>query len=294
MTRRDLLTLLVVAALWGASYLFIAVALDAGMTPASVVTVRIVLGAVVALGAARPREVLTLVRRRPGLLVLLALLQFNLPLVLLGVAERSISSALAGTLVAATPLFVVAMAPLTGGARQSRGTWVGVLVGLVGVMLLLGLDPSAVGATGRAALVLVVALSYALGTVLAGRGFVGVPKRPLLGATLALSALLSVPATLVDPPRVLPGPTGTAALLALGLLGTGVAFLLFYGLLDTVGPERAILVTYLAPVFAVAYGVLLLAEDIGPGTVAGLLLVLVGARVAGRSGRRARAPVGSS
>ena len=288
MPRRALLSLVVVAGLWGASYLFIAVALGDGVTPAVIVTVRVALGACVALALAPLRDVVGLLRRHPLLLVALALLQYDVPLLLLGVGQEEISSALAGTLVAATPVFVVALAPLTGGVVQSRRTWAGVLVALGGVALLLGLDPSALGTAGtlRAALVVLVALSYALAIVLAGRGFPREDKPTLLAAALSVAAVLSLPASVADPGDGLPGPLAVAALATLGLLGTGLAFVLFYRAIGSVGPERAALVTYLAPVFAVTYGVVLLGEDVGGATVVGLVLVLVGARVA--AGRRSR------
>ena len=287
---RNLLLLLAVAATWGASYLFIEIALDDDVPPAAIVTARITLGFAVVVVWAAATGALRHVRGHVRGLLLLGGLQYALPLLLIAQGQVDISGALAGVLVSSTPVWSVALAPLLGGGRQPALAWVGVLVGLAGIALLLGLDPSAVGAAGTVGGLLVVgaALCYALAIAYAARGFAGVPKATLLAGGLGTGALLSLPALALDPPEALPGAGAAAALVALGTLGTGLAFVLFYRVLADVGPERASLVTYLATCFAVAYGALLRDEPVGVVTVVGLVLVVAGAVLAGR--RRRRAP----
>jgi drug/metabolite transporter (DMT)-like permease len=102
---------------------------------------------------------------------------------------------------------------------------------------------------------------------------------------LASSSLLLVPPVLLDPPSRLPTLEGAASIAVLGLVGTGAAFVLMYWLVAQVGPERTMLVTYLAPVFAVGYGTVLLGEALTSSSVAGLALVVGGAWLAGRRPR---------
>jgi drug/metabolite transporter (DMT)-like permease len=108
---------------------------------------------------------------------------------------------------------------------------------------------------------------------------------------MAGAALVTLPLALVWAPSSA-GADSVAAMVALGALGTGLAFLIYYTLIADVGPARASLVAYLAPGFAVLYGALLLDEPIGPGTVAGLGLILAGSWL-GAGGRGLRRPARS-
>ncbi|MDP9436788.1 MAG: EamA family transporter [Actinomycetota bacterium] len=109
----------------------------------------------------------------------------------------------------------------------------------------------------------------------------------LLTGVLVAGAALLVPPVLLDPPTRLPDLPGLLALAALGLLGTGAAFVMYW-LIGEVGPERTLLVTYLAPAFAVAYGALLLDEPLGVPAVAGLVLVVGVAWLVARQTSRPR------
>lgn len=281
MPLKPLLALLALAATWGASYLLIAVALET-TTPAFVTLARFVPSAVLLLVVARRhlRVIAPLWKQVLGL----ALVQQAAPMLLIAFGEQRIPSGLAGTLIAATPMWGALLAPVLGGARPSRATWIGLSVGLIGVGLLLGASG---GALLGCAMVLLAALGYAVGAAWTGRRFTGVPKLGLLAGVLTASSLLLVPPVLLDPPTRVPDAQGLLALAALGLVGTGLAFVLFYWLIGEVGPERTTLVTYLAPVFAVLYGAVLLDETLSTASVSGLVLVLVGAYLAGRRARSA-------
>ncbi len=280
MPLRPLLALLGLAATWGASYLLIAVALRT-TTPATLTLLRFVPAAVLVAVLAASRGQLHGLRGRWGAVVLLALVQQAAPMLLIAVGERSIPSGLAGTLVAATPLWGALLAPALGGLRPSGLAWVGLLSGLAGVGLLLGVDTDGAAVLG-CLMVLLAGLGYAVGAAWTARRFTDVPRLGLLTGVLTASSLLLVPPVLLDPPTRLPSLQGAAAIAALGLVGTGIAFVLFYWLIGQVGPERTTLVTYLAPVFAVGYGTVLLDEPLSALGVAGLLLVVGGAWLAGR------------
>ncbi len=283
MSLRPLLALLALAATWGGSYLLIAVALRT-TTPATVTLLRFLPAALLVAALAHSRGQLRSLRGRWGAVVLLALVQQAAPMLLIAVGERSIPSGLAGTLVAATPLWGALLAPALGGLRPSGLAWAGLLSGLAGVGLLLGVDTDGAAVLG-CLMVLLAGLGYAVGAAWTARRFTDVPRLALLTGVLTASSLLLVPPVLLDPPTRLPTLEGVAAIAVLGLVGTGAAFVLMYWLIAQVGPEATTLVTYLAPVFAVGYGTVLLDEALTPSSTAGLVLVVVGAWVAGRRPR---------
>jgi drug/metabolite transporter (DMT)-like permease len=289
--RRSLTLLLLLAATWGSSYLFIAVALD-DLSPAAITFLRLLLGSAVVVALAARQGVLRHLRGRWGAVTALGVVQLGAPLALIAVGEQDIPSALAGTLVAATPVFSALLARGGSSARQL----VGVGVGFVGVALLLGLDATAAGDGGLvgALLVVLAALGYAVGALWYARSFSDLPRLATLTGTMTTSTALLLPFALVSPPGSAPGLDTVAAVAVLGLVGTGLAFVLFYRLIAEVGPARSVLVTYLAPVFAVGYGALLLDEPVGPSTLGGLLLVLAGAWLAGARAARPTAPVATA
>lgn len=278
MDRRSFTLLLLLAATWGSSYLFIAVALD-DLSPAVITFLRLALGAAVVVTLAARERVLARLKGRLLAVTALGTVQLGAPLLLIAVGEQDIPSALAGTLVAATPVF---SALITRGA-STPVQLVGVAVGFVGVALLLGLDATAAGDGGLtgAGLVVLAALGYAVGAAWLARSFSDLPRLATLSGTMTTSALLLLPLALLDLPTAAPAADTVASVVALGVLGTGVAFVLFYRLVATIGPTKSLLVTYLAPVFAVGYGALLLDERVGVSTTAGLGLVLAGAYFAG-------------
>lgn len=289
MPRRALIALLALAATWGASYLLIAVALET-LSPAMLTEGRFLFGALLVTAIAARRGELGALRGRWRAVALLALFQQAAPMLLIAVGERSIPSALAGTLVASTPLWGAVLAPALGGPKPSTLQWTGLLVGIGGVALLLGVDTSGAALLG-CALVLLAALGYAIGAAWTGRKFPGVPRLALLSGVLISSTTMLLPPALATAPTQLPSLASLLAVVALGLIGTGAAFVVMYWLISEVGPERTVLVTYLAPVFAVGYGATLAGESFGATAVTGLVLVLAGAYLAGRRARVLRRPL---
>ena len=280
MPLRPLLALLTLAATWGASYLLIAVALRT-TTPATLTLLRFVPAALLVAALAHSRGQLRGLRGRWRAIAALALVQQAAPMLLIAIGERSIPSGLAGTLVAATPLWGALLAPALGGLRPSGLAFVGLLAGLAGVGLLLGVDTDGAALVG-CVLVLLAGVGYAVGAAWTGRRFPDIPRLGLLTGVLTSSSLLLVVPVLLDPPTRVPSLQSAAAIAVLGLVGTGLAFVLMYWLIAQVGPERTTLVTYLAPVFAVGYGTVGLDEPLTGLGVGGLLLVVAGAYLAGR------------
>jgi drug/metabolite transporter (DMT)-like permease len=287
--RRNWILLLALAALWGASYLFIKIGLE-DLSPAGVVFTRTALAAIVLLPfAIKGGGMAPLWRRAPGLIALGAI-QVAGPFLLISAGERHIASSLAGILVASAPIFTAIFAIwIDSGERLAPQGIAGVAVGILGVALLLGVDLGGSGAALVGGLMVVLAsVGYALGGFALKRWFRGYQPLALVAGTMSSSALMTLPLFLAD----LPGHVGlgtAAAMSALGLGGTGIAFVIYYTLNHAIGPTRTSLVAYIAPVFAVVYGVTLRGESFGVATAIGIVLIVGGSWLAARA--PARAPV---
>jgi drug/metabolite transporter (DMT)-like permease len=297
-SRRAWILFLLLAACWGASYMFIKVALDDGMPPVAIVCIRTALAALVLLPVAARMGALTTLRGRLRTVVVLASVQVAAPFVLITLGERHLPSALAGILVSTAPIFAFLLAfVLQGEQRASAMSLVGVGIGILGVGLLLGIDSGGGGAALLGGLMVVLAsLGYAVGAWYLKRHLADAQPVGIVAATMTASALLTAPFMAIDPPDHFPALNAFASLLTLGVLGTGLAFVIFYWLIATEGPARATLVAYVAPGFAVLYGVALLGENFGVSTAVGLILIVGGSWMAaeGRLPWRRRRPASTA
>ncbi len=272
----------VVAAFWGASYLFIKVALEDVFSPPMIVFVRTALASLVltplALRTGRAGELRPLV----GPIFLLGLVQVAAPFMLISYGENHIHSSLAGILVAMAPVFTFLLSLVVGRDQDVHALgFAGVALGIAGVVLLLGLDTGGDSAALAGGLMVVAAaVGYAVGAYYLRRAAPGLPPLLIVAATMGASALMSAPLAALDPPTATPSLQAVGSLLALGVFGTGIAFVFFYDLIVTIGPARATLVAYVAPGFAVIYGVALLGEDFTLATLAGLVAILLGSYLA--------------
>jgi drug/metabolite transporter (DMT)-like permease len=273
--------LLVLAAIWGASYMFIEIGLD-DMGPASIACARVALAAAVLVPIAAARGELGAIREGAGMVAAVALVQAAGPFLLIGLGQEEISSSLAGILVSSTPLFTAVLAIWVDHEERSTGLRLaGVITGFAGVVVLLGLDLGGSGAAllGGAA-ILLASLGYAVGGFWTKRKLTHTPPLGLAAGVMIASTLMLAPAAALDAPAELPGIDAVAAVGTLGLLGTGVAFAIFFELIGRVGPARAFIVTYVASGFALGYGVTLLDEPLTAGAVLGLLLIVGGSWLA--------------
>ena len=124
--------------------------------------------------------------------------------------------------------------------------------------------------------VLVACVGYAAGPMVLKRHLPDLDPRVMMGGSLALAALILTPAAIIAPPSTAPSAGGIASVIVLGIFCTAAAFVFFGVLIGEVGPSKASVITYVAPVVAVALGVTVLGERPGAGAVAGLLLILAG------------------
>ena len=290
MSRRHWTLLLIVAAVWGASYLFIKLGLE-DFSPAMVVFLRTALAVIVLLPLALQRNALDGLRERWTAILLLGAMQVAGPFLLISWGEQEISSSLAGILVASAPILTAFLAIWIDEAERPNGIGtLGIGIGFAGVILLLGVDVGGDTAALVGGLaVLLASLGYALGGFVIKAKMKGMQPIGIVTATMATSALLTLPLALITFPAEAPHLKSVAAMVALGFGGTGLAFVLFYGLIADLGPTKASVVAYIAPVFALFYGVAFLDEAFTAATVLGMALILGGSWLAGEGKLRTTA-----
>ena len=274
MSRRDALLLLLLSGIWGASFLLIKVGVHE-LEPATLVFFRVLLAALTLLPLAIGRGALGALRGHWGPLLVMAALNSAIPFWLLSFGETRIDSGLAAVIQAAAPIWTVVLARWIDPTQRVRGLRLaGVAVGFLGVALLVGAQSG--GQLVGALAVLLTAVCYAAGVLFGGRRLAAVPALPLALGTMALATLLVAPAGLLQLPDAVPSAGVVAAVVALGVVGTGLAYIVYFGLMQTAGASRAILVTYLVPAMALVYGAVLLDEQVTAVALAGLALVLAG------------------
>ncbi len=281
MNRRTWLMMGGTAAVWGASYMFIKVTLD-DFSEGAIVCIRTALGAAVLLALAARWNALAPLRGRWGWLLVLSVVQVVAPFLLITLGETKVDSQLAGILVSSAPIFTTLLAIGFDQSERARG-WglVGIVVGMLGVVLLFGLDlSSSTDQVLGGLMVLLASFGYAVGAMLIKHRMPGVPPVGIAGGNMALSALITLPLALATLPDHGPSFKAWGSLVLLGTFGTGLAFLWFYTLIRDVGPTRASITAYLAPGFSVFYGVLLLDEDFSVAAIGGLALILAGSWLA--------------
>ncbi len=291
-TRLEWLMFLALAFMWGSSYLFIKLAVDSFGT-FTLVALRLLIGAAflwVVLRASRtplPRE-----RRIYGHLIVMSVINIVLPFSLITWAEQSVDSALAAILNSTVPLMVIVIAPMFLPEEPIRiNGLVGLAIGFAGILVIV--SPGLVGATGNVAGELALlgsSLTYAIGNVYNRRNVRGLP--PLIPAVFQVTFALVIVGLLA---LVLERPWDTArpdleawfSVTWLGILGSGMAYLLYFRLLGRWGATRTSLVAYVLPVFGIVLGFLVLQEPIDATLLLGTGLVIAGvALVNGRWGRR--------
>jgi drug/metabolite transporter (DMT)-like permease len=274
---------------WGVPYLLIRVAVRE-LSPASLVFARAALAALVLGPLALARGDVRPVLRRAAPVLLFAGVEIALPWLLLARAETRLSSSLTGLLLAGVPLVGTVIARTTGTRDRVRlPNAIGLLLGVVGVAALVGLD-SRGASPWPLAEIGAVAVCYAVGPVILARMLGGLPPLGVIGLSLAATAIAYAPLAALRAPRSMPSARVLGSVLALALVCTALAFVLFFALIEQVGPVRATVITYVNPAVAAFLGVTVLGESFTSGMGLGFGLVLAGSVLATRPGRVATAP----
>jgi drug/metabolite transporter (DMT)-like permease len=282
---RNFLLLFLLAALWGPSFLFIKVAVEE-IPPFTLVLGRVSIGALLLLMVLRWRG--------GGLpppgpvwrhLAFLGLMHNALPFVLFSWGEQYVESALASILNGTTPIFTILLAhALVSDDRLTPAKLVGVAIGFGGLLLLIGpaLLGGFVASTWGMLALTAAAVCYGVALVYARLHMRGLPPLVAPAGQMLVATLIMLPlALLFERPLTLPPPSLPAlgSLLALGIFGTGLAFIVYYRLVETADASYVSLVTYLIPIFGVILGVLVLGEQLSWNAYAGFALVLLGVMV---------------
>ena len=285
--------LLTLAAVWGASYLFIKVAVDE-IEPAPMMAFRTLLAAAVLLGyviwrLGREAAVAGLRAAWRHCLVL-GVLNAALPFWLIAWGEKHIDSGLAAVVQASVPIFnALLILRFLPHERLSRTRALGLAIGIVGVAVVTGIHPEGGNLAILGALAIVLSsLAYAGAGVYGQRAVSGTAGPVLAAGSMLVGGLILTPFALFQLPGSVPSLEASASVLALSLLGTAVAQLILFRMLALHGSARLSLVTYLMPGFALVYGALILDERLSAATLGGLVLILAGVALASGAVRLSR------
>ena len=300
MSPRQIGLLAALSAIWGGSYLLIKYALEDLSAP-MIVWSRVAVAAVVLLvlirttmGSGALRQVANELRARPRSALLLGTLAVALPFTLITLGELEVPSGLTAVLISPASLFVALFAPwIDPSERIDRRQGVGMVLGLAGVALVVGVESvQTVGQLLGALAMVGAAASYGLSSFVVKRRYGHLAAMQTSLVSILVTTVLTAPLALATLPSAMPGARALLSVLVLGAVGTALAFVIFYKLINEVGAGRASLVAYLAPGVALFYGALLVDEAITPAAIAGLVMILGGVALAGR--RRRVSPPRSS
>ncbi|MFL5920162.1 MAG: DMT family transporter [Gaiellaceae bacterium] len=281
MSRSYVIYIGLLAAFWGASYMFIKVA-NRGYEPTAMIMLRLLIAAliiVVVLAVQRGRSATVAEMRALGWEgFALGVVNGAIPFTLIAWGEKYIDSGVAAIANATMPIFVVLLAIRWKPSETVRGLrLVGFLVGLGGVGVLAGVHPEGGwwGFAGTMAVV-VASVSYAVGSLWGQRLIARTSGLVLSASSMVGGLIVLLPFGLAQLPSEVPGWKETGSVIALAVIGTAVAQIILYRVLRTDGAARVSLVTYLLPMTALIYGVLLLGEPLTWQELAGMVLILGG------------------
>jgi drug/metabolite transporter (DMT)-like permease len=285
------------AAIWGSSFMFIEIALR-DLAPSTLILLRMGSGAVaLAIYIRANGRSFRALRPYAWPLALLGLVNTAVPFFLIAWGQQYIDSGLAAIFNASAPLFTALFAiPIDRSQRVTGSRLAGVVLAFGGVVLLVGFElGGGERAVAGALAVVAAAACYGVGGLYAGRRFVGLPPALVAFGSLAWATVFVLPVGAAQASSF--GWESLLSVLYLGIAATGVAYLLYFGLIAGAGASKAVLVTYLVPSLALVYGAVFLDESLTAVSLAGLALVLAGVALGtgtvGRSRRERRARAAS-
>jgi len=271
----QLAALFTLGAIWGASYIFIRVAVEP-LGPVFLMFIRVALSGLILLGYARLRRQKLDIRGHWRHFIVLGFLGSALPFTLIAWAELTVTASMAAILMSTTPLFTTFVAAVGLGEDLTVYKLIGAVLGIIGVTVTVGGSDMAMNLEVIAAILALLAatLSYALGGVYAKRYFTGLNNLSMSSGQMIAAAVVLAPVSVADLPGQAPRLEALLATLALVVLCTAFAYQLYYYLIISAGPLQALTVTLLVPIFGVIFGALMLGESISPGIIVGLVIVL--------------------
>ena len=282
MSRKSLFHFVLVGILWGIPYLLMKVAVE-DFPPAAVVAGRTLIGAAILIPVALYRKKFKGAVLGFKYVAFYALMEMIGPWILITTAEQKINSGLAGLLVSTVPIFATIITSL----RGDHSVWqfkriIGIIVGFIGLILVVGIE-SLTGTSDplSIAMVILAAMGYSYAVIMVTSNLPLVDGIAINGLAMAITSVFWAPVAIAQWPSSI-SLDSALSLVALGVLSTAFAFILFFKLMEEIGPARGSLVTYLNTAVAVVLGVIILREPLTAGIIVGLPLVLVGSYLASR------------
>lgn len=277
MFSRNTIQFILLGALWGGSFLFLRITAPV-LGPFVVTATRTFLGCLI-LGC-----YLLCIKQRLnetppwGKMITLALVSCGIPLALIAFAEQSLTASLGAILNSTTALYSLVLSIFLLQQTYSFKQYLGFIIGIIGVVVLLGWQPSAMTPTviGGIIAMLLGTLCYALGGIFTVASFKGYPALVLAFWQQTISCLSLLPFALIYHPKHLPPTEVILALTCLGLFSTGVAFLLYFNIIKNMGISKAVTVAYIIPIFGMLWGTIFLHEHLSIVNILGTAIILIG------------------
>ncbi|HML80678.1 MAG: DMT family transporter [Betaproteobacteria bacterium] len=279
--------LFLLAAIWGASFLFLRIAVPE-FGPLPLIALRVGIASLVLLPVLRTAAARAQFRHKLWPLLVVGVTNSALPFTLFAVGALHLGAGFEAILNATTPLWAAMLGATLFGAPIGRAQIVGLGVGLLGVVVLVGDQPglSQGAAPWAVAAVLLAPVSYGFAVHYARRHLAGVdPALTAFGSQLTAMVLLALPAAFTWPAHAVQGDIW-AAVVALGVLCTGLAYVVYFRLVAQVGAAYAASVTFLIPVFGMLWGALFLQEAVTGAMLAGCAIILAGTALASGQWKR--------
>ncbi len=287
MSRKSLFYFLLVGFLWGIPYLLMKVAVEE-IPPSAIVAGRTLIGAAILIPVALYRKTFKGAVLGFKYVAFYALLEMIGPWILISTAQKKIDSGLAGLLISTVPIFAAIITSL----RGDHSVWqfkrmFGIVVGFIGLIAVVGIESfSGNSHPASIAMMILAAMGYSYAIIMVTTNLPLVDGIAINGLAMAITSIFWAPLAIAQwPAQVSLKPA--MSLIALGVLCTALAFLIFFKLLAEIGPARGSLVTYLNTSVAVVLGVIVLDEPITIGLIVGLPLVLIGSYLASKKSESA-------
>lgn len=287
MSRKGLLLFIAAGVAWGLPYFFIRIAVEDFSTP-TIIFARVVVGAAVLLPLAIRRNAIRPALKAWPWVLAFAFIEMVGPWWLITEAERSITSGLAGLLVATVPFFAILLALVWLKDRSvlHPKTILGLVIGFAGVVLLVGIDSFAGHIDPVAVLMMIGAsIGYAIAPMMVSQKAGEVPTIGVISLSMVIVSIVYAPFALANlPAEIAAGPSTESwiSLVVLGVVCSALAFVIFFALIEQIGSARATLITYLNTAVAIVLGILFLAEPLTTGILIGFPMVLIGSYFASK------------
>jgi len=277
MNTKQIGALLLLSALWGGSFLFMRIAAPV-LGPVQLIELRVLIAGVALLVYMLVTRSAFDLRARWKHYLVIGIINSAIPFTLIATAELYLTAGLAATLNATSPLFGAVVAAIWINEALTKKKVIGLALGLLGVSILVGWSPFPFSLTLAISVAasLAAAACYGIGGVYTKVFMQGASSKAVATCSQLGAALVLLPLMFVAPSRHAPTPIVLLAVVALALLGTAVAYLLYFWLIEHAGPTRALTVTFLAPIFGVLWGTVLLSEPLSLSTFIGFGIILMG------------------